>query len=203
MSDLGALYQTDYAAWAKRHVELRRARRFGELDIEHLLDELSDMSKNERRELKSRLLILMRLPPPPSPSHAGEGGFSNSLFGMAPSPLVGEGWGGGLGRRPRVRAYLQTLGLERYRAWVFGSVGRGDFTKESDTDVLIVSDDLPEDRRQRLDLIFDARDVAPEIEPVDWLERERDEREARGDPFLAILRREAIAVDPKPTSGHD
>ena len=102
MSDLGALYQTDYAAWAKRHVELRRARRFGELDIEHLLDELSDMSKNERRELESRLLILMRLPPPPSPSHAGEGEFSNSLFGMAPSPLVGEGWGGGwAGALPR------------------------------------------------------------------------------------------------------
>ena len=106
-------------------------------------------------------------------------------------------------RFERVRTYLETLGLERYRAWVFGSVGRGDFTKESDTDVLIVSDDLPEDRRQRFDLIFDARDVAPEIEPVAWLEREWEEREATGDPFLAILRREAIAVDLKPTSGHD
>lgn len=59
MSDLEALYQTDFAAWAKRHVELLRARRFGELDIEHLLDELSDMGKSERRELESRLLILV------------------------------------------------------------------------------------------------------------------------------------------------
>ena len=59
MSDLEALYQTDYAAWAKRHVELLRARRFGELDIEHLLDELDDKGKSERRELESRLLILI------------------------------------------------------------------------------------------------------------------------------------------------
>jgi hypothetical protein len=59
MSNLEALYQTDYAAWAKRHVELLRARRFGELDIAHLLDELNDMGKSERRELESRLLILI------------------------------------------------------------------------------------------------------------------------------------------------
>jgi len=59
MTDLRTLYQTDYAAWAKRHVELLRARRFSEMDIEHLLDELSDMSKSERRELESRLLILL------------------------------------------------------------------------------------------------------------------------------------------------
>lgn len=59
MTDLSTLYDTDYSAWAKRHVELLRARRFADMDIEHLLDELSDMSKSERRELESRLLILI------------------------------------------------------------------------------------------------------------------------------------------------
>ncbi|NBC46498.1 MAG: DUF29 family protein [Gammaproteobacteria bacterium] len=59
MADLSTLYDTDYSTWAKRHVELLRARRFAEMDIEHLLDELSDMSKSERRELASRLLILI------------------------------------------------------------------------------------------------------------------------------------------------
>ncbi len=59
MSELGTLYQTDYSAWAKRHAELLRAGRYAELDIEHLLEELSDMSKSERRELESRLLILL------------------------------------------------------------------------------------------------------------------------------------------------
>lgn len=59
MTDLNTLYQTDYSAWVKRHIELLRDRRFAELDIDHLLEELSDMSKSERRELASRLLILI------------------------------------------------------------------------------------------------------------------------------------------------
>ncbi|MGD2021491.1 MAG: DUF29 domain-containing protein [Thiohalocapsa sp.] len=59
MTDLKTLYQTDYAAWARRHVELLRAGRFAEMDIEHLQEELSDMSKSDRRELESRLLILI------------------------------------------------------------------------------------------------------------------------------------------------
>jgi len=32
---------------------------------------------------------------PPNPLPQGEGESSNSLFHKAPSPLVGEGWGGG------------------------------------------------------------------------------------------------------------
>lgn len=59
MTDLSALYQTDYAAWANRTAELLRGGRFAELDIEHLLEELGDMGKRERRELESRLLILL------------------------------------------------------------------------------------------------------------------------------------------------
>ncbi|NEV63082.1 DUF29 domain-containing protein [Thiorhodococcus minor] len=59
MTDLTTLYQTDYAAWAQRNAELLRERRFDELDIEHLLEELSDMSKSDRRELHSRLLVLL------------------------------------------------------------------------------------------------------------------------------------------------
>ncbi|MEA1049821.1 DUF29 domain-containing protein [Lamprobacter modestohalophilus] len=59
MTDLATLYQTDYSAWAKRNAELLRARRFDALDIEHLLEELSDMSKSDRRELHSRLLVLI------------------------------------------------------------------------------------------------------------------------------------------------
>lgn len=59
MTDLTTLYQTDYAAWAQRNAQLLRERRFDELDIEHLLEELSDMSKSDRRELHSRLLVLL------------------------------------------------------------------------------------------------------------------------------------------------
>ncbi|MBK5970488.1 MULTISPECIES: DUF29 domain-containing protein [Thiorhodovibrio] len=59
MTNLATLYDTDYSQWAQRNAELLHARRFEELDIAHLLEELSDMSKSDRRELHSRLLILI------------------------------------------------------------------------------------------------------------------------------------------------
>jgi len=59
MTNLATLYDTDYTQWAQRNAELLHARRFEELDIAHLLEELSDMSKSDRRELHSRLLILI------------------------------------------------------------------------------------------------------------------------------------------------
>ena len=61
MSELSRLYHTDYSTWATRHAELLRAGRYAELDMEHLLEELSDMSRSERRELESRLWILLAL----------------------------------------------------------------------------------------------------------------------------------------------
>ncbi len=59
MTELSTLYETDYSAWTLQTAELIRAGRFAELDIEHLLVELSDMSKSDRRELYNRLLILI------------------------------------------------------------------------------------------------------------------------------------------------
>jgi hypothetical protein len=59
MTDPSSLYQTDFSAWVQRQVELLRSGRFAELDVEHLLEELGDMGKSERRELQSRLLILL------------------------------------------------------------------------------------------------------------------------------------------------
>lgn len=59
MTNLNQIYHHDYAEWARRNSELLRAGRYAELDIEHLLEELSDMGKSERDELESRLLILL------------------------------------------------------------------------------------------------------------------------------------------------
>jgi len=41
MSNTSKLYETDYGAWAKRQVELLGSRRFADLDIAHLVDELT------------------------------------------------------------------------------------------------------------------------------------------------------------------
>jgi len=97
-------------------------------------------------------------------------------------------------RIARARSYLAALGLNRYRAIVFGSVGRGDFTAESDTDLLVVSDELPADLRARLDLLFAVRHIAPEVEPIGWREHDWRRREREGDPFIAVLRSEGLEV---------
>jgi predicted nucleotidyltransferase len=97
-------------------------------------------------------------------------------------------------RLARAQRYLRALGLKSYRAILFGSVARGDFTAESDTDLLIVSDALPDDRRARLERLFRARDVATEVEPIGWRESEWRSREAQGDPFIEVLRREGVVL---------
>ncbi|WP_246237542.1 DUF29 family protein [Caldichromatium japonicum] len=43
MDELAKLYETGYRAWAKRMAELLRERRFDELDLDRLIEELKDM----------------------------------------------------------------------------------------------------------------------------------------------------------------
>lgn len=95
-------------------------------------------------------------------------------------------------RLQRVQSYLFRLPISPYRAIVFGSVARGDFIRESDTDLLVVSDELPETVKARINLLFELRDQTPEIEPIGWLEREYQQRRAAGDPFIPILEKEGI-----------
>jgi predicted nucleotidyltransferase len=99
-------------------------------------------------------------------------------------------------RLARARRYIEALGLRRWRALVFGSVGRGDFTAESDTDLLVISDELPADLRARLDLLFSVRELAPEVEPIGWREEEWRRREQEGDPFIAVLKSEGLEIAP-------
>ena len=62
-SDLtGIDYEQDLALWYDRQVALLRARRFDELDVENLIQELEYFVGKDRRELASRLrVLLMRL----------------------------------------------------------------------------------------------------------------------------------------------
>ena len=53
------LYEHDIHAWTQQTAELLRQRRFQELDIEHLVDELETMGRRDRQELVSRLKILL------------------------------------------------------------------------------------------------------------------------------------------------
>jgi hypothetical protein len=97
-------------------------------------------------------------------------------------------------RLARVREYLGRLPLATVRGIVFGSVARGAFAIGSDTDLLVISDDLPPGIRARIDLLGDHRDGLGEIDPVGWTEREWRQRLEAGDPFAELLAREGIAV---------
>jgi hypothetical protein len=55
-------YEHDLVLWYERQVQLLRERRFDQLDLENLIEELEGTVKNHRRELVSRLqVVLMHL----------------------------------------------------------------------------------------------------------------------------------------------
>ncbi len=52
-------YEQDFNVWALHNAELLRQGRLKEIDAEHIADELESMGKRDRRELLSRLKILI------------------------------------------------------------------------------------------------------------------------------------------------
>jgi len=52
-------YDEDVILWSEQQARLLRAGRFAELDIEHLADEIEDVGKTEKRELASRMAVLL------------------------------------------------------------------------------------------------------------------------------------------------
>ncbi|WP_257292833.1 DUF29 domain-containing protein [Endozoicomonas sp. ONNA1] len=53
------LYDSDYYSWTYQQLELIKQRRFDDLDIENLLEEIEDMGKSRYRALKSALKELL------------------------------------------------------------------------------------------------------------------------------------------------
>ena len=54
-----SLYDEDFAVWTAETARLLRAGRFDEVDIEHVAEEIEDMGKRDKRELHSRLTVLI------------------------------------------------------------------------------------------------------------------------------------------------
>ena len=54
-------YENDVIAWANEQAAFIRAGQFNMLDLEHLADEIEDVGKSERRELRSRMAVLLAL----------------------------------------------------------------------------------------------------------------------------------------------
>ncbi len=52
-------YDKDFYSWTQEQAELLRNGRFSELDIDNLIEEVESMGRSEKRELESRLTILL------------------------------------------------------------------------------------------------------------------------------------------------
>jgi hypothetical protein len=54
-----SLYEQDETAWLEQTAGLVAQRRFDEIDHEHLSEHLADMARRDRREVMSRLTVLL------------------------------------------------------------------------------------------------------------------------------------------------
>lgn len=53
------LYDEDVIAWAEQQSRLLRSRQWSQLDIDNIAEESEDVGKSEKRELQSRMCVLM------------------------------------------------------------------------------------------------------------------------------------------------
>ncbi len=74
MRDNTTLYDRDFYAWANEQAQLLRAGRLSEADIENIAEEIESMGRGEKRELVSRLTVLLLhlLKWQVQPSHRGQ-----------------------------------------------------------------------------------------------------------------------------------
>lgn len=57
--DLKRLYEQDFVAWCEATVVRLKAGRLDDIDLETLIEEIESLGKRDRRELKSRLTVLL------------------------------------------------------------------------------------------------------------------------------------------------
>ena len=53
------LYNTDFVKWSEHTAQLLKEKRFEELELEPLIDEVESLGKSDRKQLKKRLTILL------------------------------------------------------------------------------------------------------------------------------------------------
>lgn len=53
------LYKEDFYVWSQRQAELLRARRFDELDLAHLIEEVEDLGGSQKRSVRSHARRIM------------------------------------------------------------------------------------------------------------------------------------------------
>ncbi|MCL1467851.1 DUF29 domain-containing protein [Argonema galeatum] len=58
-ADRQTLYETDYLQWIETNVEKLRNQDYANVDWTHLMEEIEDMGRSERRSLESNLIVVL------------------------------------------------------------------------------------------------------------------------------------------------
>ena len=53
------LYEQDFYAWSKAQADLLRAKRYSDLDLEHLIEEVDDLGESLNRSVRSRIRTII------------------------------------------------------------------------------------------------------------------------------------------------
>jgi hypothetical protein len=56
---MGTSYDKDVVAWANEQAALLRAGKLSAIDVEHIAEEIEDVGRSEKRELTSRVAVLL------------------------------------------------------------------------------------------------------------------------------------------------
>lgn len=57
---MNTTYDTDFYTWTQQQAGLLKAGRFSDVDIENIIEEIESMGRSEKRELESRLAVLLQ-----------------------------------------------------------------------------------------------------------------------------------------------
>lgn len=146
------LYETDLYAWTQKQADLLRARRFDELDLENLVEEVRSVGGSEKREIESRLDILV--------AHLLKWKFQPGARTKSWAATLRE-------QRSRIERILRSSpSLRRYPAEVFDEAylaGRIEAAKETGIDFDLFPDKAPFTLEQVLDPDF----LPPEPSRID------------------------------------
>jgi hypothetical protein len=87
----GRLYDEDFYAWSKAQADLLRAGRFGDLDLEHLIEEVDDLAESLKRSVRSRMRTIIEhlLKLEHSPARPPRGGWYDTIIAQR-SDLLDE-----------------------------------------------------------------------------------------------------------------
>lgn len=57
--ELAKLYDIDFAQWIDKTVQLLEEKRFADIDLKNLIEEIESLGKRDKREIQNRLIVLL------------------------------------------------------------------------------------------------------------------------------------------------